>query len=276
MGRALGYLLITLCVFAAGCESLDDGAAQIEDAIVFRPRAYPHGDWTPEPRTEDVWFDSTDGVRLNGWFAEPEGNQPRAVVLFTHGNGGNVAEQRQVIRLLRDQLNASVLVFDYRGYGRSGGIPTEAGLLDDARAARHWLAKRTGVRESDIVLVGHSLGGAVAVDLAAKDGARGLVLECTFSSLPDVATSQFPLFPYRSTMKLHFDSIAKIPAYRGPLLQVHGDGDRIVPEDVGRKLFAAANEPKTFITVPGGSHNDYYSRDYIGALDRFLGSLPRP
>ena len=150
---------------------MTDGAQRIEHAIVFQPRQFPDGDWTPEPRTEDVWIDSTDGVRLNGWFAEPEGKAPRAVVLFTHGNGGNITSRRHVIRLFRDQMNATVLVFDYRGYGRSSGTPSERGILNDARAARKWLATRTGVRESDIVVVGHSLGGGVAVDLAARDGA---------------------------------------------------------------------------------------------------------
>src|SRR5690606_37452934 len=125
----------------------------------------------------------------------------RAVVLFTHGNGGNVTTRRHVVELFRDHLHATVLVFDYRGYGRSGGNPTETGVLDDARAARRWLAGRTDVRESDIVLVGHSLGGGVAVDLAATDGARALVLECTFTNLPDVAASWVPFLPVRMVMQ---------------------------------------------------------------------------
>ena len=113
-----------------------------------------------------------------------EAPAPRAVVLYAHGNAGNVAGWAWVLRLFRDRLGCSVLVFDYRGYGRSEGAPDEAGILVDARAARRWLAQRTGVAESEIVLVGTSLGGAVAVDLAAADGARGLVLESTFTSLP--------------------------------------------------------------------------------------------
>src|SRR5262245_40608042 len=209
MGRASVLVLTALGAFAAGCTSPAHTAARIENAIVFQPRAYPDGDWSPDPRIEDAWIDSTDGVRLHGWFAEPVANPPRAVVLFTHGNGGNVTSRRHVIQLFRDRMNAAVLVFDYRGYGRSGGSPTEAGVLDDARAARRWLAARTGVREGDIVLVGHSLGGGVAVDLAAADGARGLVLEGTFTNLPDVAASHVPLLPVRAVMQTRLDSVAR-------------------------------------------------------------------
>jgi fermentation-respiration switch protein FrsA (DUF1100 family) len=276
MGRTAVLILTALSGLVGGCAPLSRCAAAIENSIVFQPQAYPKGDWTPNPRVEDVWIDSTDGVQLHGWFAEPEHNPPRAVVLFTHGNGGNVTSRRHVVQLFRDRMNAAVLVFDYRGYGRSGGSPTEAGVLEDARAARRWLAARGGVRESDIILVGHSLGGGVAVDLAATDGARGLVLEATFTNLPDVAASHVPFLPVRAVMQARLDSVAKISAYRGPLLQVHNDPDRIVPYDLGRKLHAAANEPKQFITVTGGDHNNYYTPEYVTALDRFLNTLPRP
>jgi fermentation-respiration switch protein FrsA (DUF1100 family) len=163
------------------------------------------------------------------------------------------------------------LLFDYRGYGRSSGKPSEAGILDDARAARLWLANRAGMPEGQIVLVGHSLGGGVAVDLAAKDGARGLILESTFTSLPDAAESHVPV---RELMSMQFDSLAKIPSYRGPLLQMHGDADRVVPFALGRKLFAAANEPKKFVAIAGGDHSDPPPLEYEQALDRFLDSLP--
>src|SRR5439155_17149604 len=124
---------------------------------------------------EDAWFEADDGTRLHGWFAEAK--NPRAVVLHTHGNAGNVTHRAPLLELFRERLRASILVFDYRGYGRSEGTPDEKGILADARAARRWLAKRAGVAESDVVLHGTSLGGGVAVDLAARDGARGLVLE---------------------------------------------------------------------------------------------------
>ncbi|HEX4607035.1 MAG TPA: alpha/beta hydrolase, partial [Urbifossiella sp.] len=198
---------------------------------------------------------------------------PRAVILFNHGNGRNITTRRHVIELYRDRMNATVLVYDYRGYGRSDGRPTEAGVLVDARAARRWLATRAGVREGDVVIAGHSLGGGVAVDLAAADGARGLILEGTFTNLPDVAAGHVPLLPVRAVMQARLNSVGKIPAYRGPLLQVHGDADTIVPYALGRRLFAAANEPKQFVTVPGGGHMHLYTPEYVAALDGFLTML---
>jgi hypothetical protein len=130
------------------------------------------------------------------------------------------------------------------------------------------------VSEGNIVLAGHSLGTGVAIDLAANDGARGLILEGAFTSLPDVAESHVPHLPVRALMQTRFHSEAKIASYRGPLLQVHGDADRVVPFSQGRRVFEAANDPKLFITVPGGDHNHLYTPAFVEALDRFLGALP--
>jgi fermentation-respiration switch protein FrsA (DUF1100 family) len=271
MGRATVLAAALTLLTAIGCTSLMSGRP-LEDPIVFQPRVYPAGHWIPAQDIEEAWFGSTDGSRLHGWFAEA--HRPRAVVLYAHGNAENVSDLRSVLALFRDRLNVSVLVFDYRGYGRSEGTPSEDGAFADARAARRWLATQTNVPEKDIVLVGRSLGGGVAVDLAARDGARGLILESTFSSLPDTAASHFPFLPVRSLMRTRFDSLAKIPNYHGPLLQAHGEADRIVPHELGRKLFDAANEPKWFLSIPGGGHNDPPSREYLAALDRFFDSLP--
>jgi fermentation-respiration switch protein FrsA (DUF1100 family) len=171
------------------------------------------------------------------------------------------------------ELGVSTMIFDYRGYGRSSGEPSEAGILADARAARAWLAKRAGVNEREIVLMGESLGGGVMVDLAAHDGARGLVLENTFTSLPDVAAFHYPWLPVRTLMRTRMDSAAKIGKFQGPLLQVHGDADTIIPYAIGQRLHAAANQPKTLLTIPGGNHNDARTQMFFEALDRFLDTL---
>jgi fermentation-respiration switch protein FrsA (DUF1100 family) len=245
----------------------------LERSLLFYPRPYPEGNWQPKTITpEDASFEAADGVRLHGWFAEAP--NPRAVVLFCHGNGGNVTSWGWVLRLYRDRLNASLLVFDYRGYGKSEGTPTEAGILADARAARCWLAQRTGVAEGDIVVAGRSLGGGVAVDLAAKDGARALILESTYTSLPEVAANHLPWLPAQWVMNTRLNSAALIGNYHGPLLQCHGDADSTVPYALGKRLFEAANEPKRFETIPGGGHNDLPGREYMQILDEFLASLP--
>jgi uncharacterized protein len=123
-------------------------------------------------------------------------------------------------------------------------------------------------------MIGRSLGGAVAVDLAAADGTRGLVLESTFTSMPDVAQTMFPLLPARLLMQTQFNSVRKIADYHGPLLQSHGTVDRLIPYNIGCKLFDAANQPKQFVPIPGGDHNDPQSDEYYLALSAFLGQLP--
>lgn len=150
---------------------------------------------SPLDDSVEAKFVADDGVQLHGRFYDlPD---PQAIVLFCHGNAGSVAEWSEVAERLCNQHHVAVLVFDYRGYGQSEGKADEQGILRDARAARRWLARHTGVAETDIVLMGRSLGGAVAVDLAAEDGARGLVLVSTFSSLPDVAAHHMPwLLPH--------------------------------------------------------------------------------
>ncbi len=166
----------------------------------------------------------------------------------------------------------SVFLFDYRGYGKSEGTPTETGVLHDARAARRWLAQRAGVQEKDIVLLGRSLGGGVAVDLAASDGARGLILQSTFPSLPEVAAYHLPWMLPRWLMSERFDSISKIKHYHGTLLQSHGDRDTLIPIDLAKQLYAAAPGKKTFITIPNAGHNTTPDEAYHQVLQQFLDS----
>jgi fermentation-respiration switch protein FrsA (DUF1100 family) len=248
----------------------------LEGSLIFFPMPYPQGDWEQrDVPVEDAWFEADDGTQLHGWFLDHP--RPRAVVLFAHGNAGNLTHRLEHIARLSRDLRLSVLIFDYRGYGRSQGRPDEQGLLADARAARRWLGQRVGLAEPQIVLHGESLGGGVLVDLAARDGARGLVLESTFSSLPDVAAHHYPLLPVRWLMRNRLDSLAKIGQYRGPLVQCHGDADSIVPLEQAQRLFAAAtgSEPKRFVQLPGHDHNDPLPDEWYEALEEFYGSLPR-
>lgn len=268
--------LIICCGFGSGCASVPalSPLAPVERSLVFQPVAYPDGDWQVPASIpiEDAWFEADDGTQLHGWFLPHP--KPRGVALFCHGNAGNITSRGPTLWLLNQRHGLSIMTFDYRGYGRSQGAPNENGILQDARAARRWLAKRTGVNEHDIVLMGRSLGGAVAVDLASRDGARGLVLASTFSSLPDVAAHHMPWALPHWNMSMRLNSVRKIRDYRGPLLQSHGDADEVIPIELGRKLFDAAPGPKQLVIIPGGGHNDPQSDEYYIALDRFLGSLP--
>lgn len=157
-GLLVVYLLIVLA------------AMFLEDSLIYFPMRYPAGDWDQKSLPfEDAWFRSADGTQLHGWYVPHKA--PRAVVLFCHGNAGNLSHRLPILEVLHERVGVSTLIFDYRGYGRSAGKPSEAGILADARAARRWLADREKIAEAEIVVLGESLGGAVAVDLAASDGA---------------------------------------------------------------------------------------------------------
>jgi uncharacterized protein len=265
--RLLRWLLIPLLAYGF----LLVGMMLMENSLIYFPSVYPDGIWNPPGlEFEDAWFASADGTKLHGWYVPNP--HPRAVVLIAHGNAGNLSHRYELLQELA-RMGVSSMIFDYRGYGRSAGVPSEEGILADARAARRWLARKAGVNENEIVLMGESLGGGVMVDLASRDGARALVLENAFTSLPDVAAFHYPWLPVRTLMRTRMDSAAKIGKFRGPLLQVHGDADTIIPFAIGQRLHAAANEPKTFVTIPGGDHNDPRTPMFFAALDRFLSEL---
>ncbi len=256
----IAYLLVVL------------GAMLLENRLIFFPFPYPAGEWQPSGlQFEDAWFQAADGTKLHGWYLP----RPEAVaaVLFCHGNAGNITHRAHVLEALTRQVGVSVLIFDYRGYGRSEGRPSEQGVLADARAARDWLAKRENLSPNEIVLMGESIGGAIATIVAGADGAKALILESTFNNLPDVAAYHYPWLPVRWLMRSRFDAAAAIKHYHGPVMQVHGDADTIVPLQFGRRLFEAANEPKRFLLLPGHDHNDLMPLKYYEALADFLRSI---
>lgn len=245
----------------------------IENRLIFVPRSEPWVSWQPPtPGGEDVTFAAADGTKLAGWYLPHP--SPTAVVLFANGNGGNMTYWREDFETIHHRCRATILGFDYRGYGRSEGSPSGAGILQDARAARTWLARRASVAEDRIVLMGRSIGGGVACDLA-RDGARGLVVESSFTSLPDVAALLFPWLPVRTFMRTRLNSVEAVVDYRNPLFVSHGDADELVPYAMGRKLYdAAASTQKRFYTVPGGMHNDPQPPGYYDELASFLAELP--
>lgn len=247
-------------------------APALDELLTFFPTKFPAGDWhLKEPTFEDVSFQAADGVKLHGWYVKH--SAPQAAILYCHGNGGNVSYDSELLRCLHDRLGVSVLDFDYRGYGKSEGTPTVAGVLLDARAARELLARKEGLNNDQVVLMGRSLGGGIVVDLA-KEGARGLILESTFTSLRDTAGYHYPAPLVSLFVPARLESLTAIASYHGPLLISHGDADETIPFTHGQKLFAAAAGRKTFVTISGGNHNGPQSAEYYEALGNFLQSLP--
>lgn len=220
---------------------------------------------------EDVRFTAGDGVALHGWFFPAHTNSPRAQVAFLicHGNAGNISHRLGLCAALL-QTGAAVFVFDYRGYGRSGGRPSEEGTYRDAQAAHGWLRQK-GFRGEDIVAFGESLGGGVAGELALRDTLGGLVLQSTFTSIPDIGAELFPWLPVRLISTIKYDSRAKLPHIKIPVLVMHSRDDDIIPFHHGEQNFAAANEPKTFCELEGG-HNDapWQAPVFAEKLDDFL------
>lgn len=246
---------------------------KLENRFLYHPSPFPDDFPDESVPFENVEFSSADGTRLHGWFADhPE---PLGIALICHGNAGNIVALGDSLSILNKRHRLAAMVFDYRGYGRSEGVPSEEGILADARAARTWLANRKRVDESEIILMGRSLGGAVAIDLAAKDGARALVVASTFSSLPNVAKHHVRYAPVSWLMRQRFDSIEKIANYHGPFLQSHGDADTLIPIELARELFDAAPGDKRFVTILNAGHNDPQTEEYREALDRFLVDLNR-
>ena len=249
-------------------------AASIDERLLFHPVKHPRGRWRSKPSfCDDAAFSSLDNTRLHGWYCSHDA--ARAVVLYLHGNGGNVSYASRRLRMLHDRVKATVLAVDYRGYGRSEGQPTVAGVLADARAARAFLASKAGVATHDVVLLGRSLGGALAIQLAATERARGLVVDSSFTSLRDAARHHVGWLLSKAVPSDRLDSLTAIASHRGPLLIVHGTADTIVPFAHGQKLFEAANEPKRFVELPGVDHNDLPGEARWRELSAFVEQLPR-
>lgn len=240
----------------------------LDERLLFFPSKYPAGDWKPEDlKFDEVIFESEDKTRLHGWYCPCDDR--RAVVLMTHGNAGHVADRAPLLRYLQSKARVAVFVFDYRGYGKSEGTPTVEGVLDDARAARSQLRWMASLKDSEMLLMGESLGGAIAVQLAAESAPRGLILQSTFSSLREIADFHFPALSWLVPAD-KLNSCKAIQRYSGPLLQSHGSADRTIPLPLAEKLFAAGNEPKQFIRIAGAGHTSWITDGYLGHLSSFI------
>ena len=226
-------------------------------------------------RYEEVHFPAGDGVRLHGWFVP--GDRDITWIWF-HGNAGNISHRLENLALLNQRLGVNILLFDYRGYGRSEGDISEKGTYLDAKGALEYLHTRGDVDPHRIVYYGRSLGSAVAVWLAAEHAPLGTILESPFSSVRDMAKAAYPGLPLHLLVRTRYDSLSLMPSVSSPVLILHGDRDDIVPISQARKLYEAAREPKSFYTISGAAHNDTYitgGEPYFDALKVFLDSLGR-
>lgn len=220
---------------------------------------------------EDVYFRASDGVELNGWFFPGDTNSARAslAVLYCHGNAGNISHRLQMCEALLS-TGVSVFLFDYRGYGRSGGRPSEAGTYRDGLAAQQWLQNK-GFGAKNILVYGESLGGGVGSELALRGLTGGLILQNTFTSVPDLGAELFPLLPVRWLAKIRYDTVSKLPLIKVPVMVMHSQGDHLVGFHHAKKNFAAANEPKLFCELKGGHNDPLMDRDeFIGGMQKFL------
>jgi fermentation-respiration switch protein FrsA (DUF1100 family) len=254
---------------------------------------YPGSDWWTTParlglEADEVRLTPEPGVGLHAWFfpyPQPLNqdpvvsrtmrtpSRPLATLLFCHGNAGNVSHRLENVYYLL-QTGFQVLLFDYRGYGHSSGQPSEEGLYRDAIAAWSYLVERPDTAGVPRIIFGRSLGGAVAVELATRVTADGLILESTFTSIRTLARLVFPL-PLPE-LPVYYDSLSKIGRIRMPLLAIHGQEDELIPFADGKKLFDAAPEPKIWVPLVGAGHNDTYvvgGEAYFQRLATFAAEL---
>lgn len=221
---------------------------------------------------EEVALPAADGVRLHGWWVPAAG--ARFTLLHLHGNAGNISHRLELLQIFH-ALGVNVLLFDYRGYGRSEGAPSEAGLHRDAEAAWTHLTQQRRLAPADIVVHGQSMGGVFAAWLAARRAPAGLILESAFTSAPDIAADVYPWLPGRWLARLRLDTRGALAEVRCPVLVIHSTDDEIIPYAHGERLHAAAREPKRLLAI-GGDHNAgfWISREaYAAGVREFLAGL---
>jgi|CXWL01.1.fsa_nt_gi pimeloyl-ACP methyl ester carboxylesterase len=243
----------------------------LDQFFVYHPAAWTEGPWAASSRLplEEVWFKAEDGTVLFGWYVQGQPEAP--TLLWCHGNAGNITHRLENLALLH-RLGLSVFVFDYRGYGRSDGRPSEPGLYQDAQAAYGYVTHVRGVRPTRLVIFGRSLGAAVAGWLASQFPAAGLILEGPFPSIEAMARFYYLGLPVHWFLDARYPLIEYVRRIKLPLLVIHGNHDTVVPIDMGRQVYEAAPQPKEWYVVEGGDHNDAYvvgGRGYAQTVARF-------
>jgi len=263
--RLAGLFVIVLTVFLVYVK-------YIQATGIF----FPAGEITATPADiglsfEELSLRTADNQVLHGWFIPQDDAQ--TTLLFLHGNGGNISHRLEKLVILR-QASVNIFIFDYRGYGRSSGKPSEEGLYRDARAAYEYLCNERAIDGKNIIVYGESLGAAAAIDLAKDVLVKGVIIEGGFSSGKDLGQRFYPFVPPLLLPNM-FDSLSKIKTIAVPKLFIHARNDEVVPFEFAQKLYAAAPAPKQFVATDGG-HNDAYTasnEQYIKAIIDFIQCL---
>jgi hypothetical protein len=256
---ALGTVLAVLVVYVVF----------FENSLIFFPTK---GGVGPSPG-EEVLLTASDGVRIHGWYAAaPEG---RPTLLWFHGNAGNLEDRRDMFDGLR-RLPAGVMTIDYRGFGKSDGSPDEAGIYRDGRAAYDWLVQTRHVPAGRIVVLGESLGGGVACEIAAQIPVGALIVQSSFTNAADMSRLVFPFVPVRWIMRSKLDNLGKVARIAVPKLFLHARDDEVIPFAMGPRLFEAAAPPKQSHWFAKGGHNGIFMLDaeYYPVLAEFLKREP--
>ncbi len=255
------YCLLALCMYI------------FQDRLLYFPnqpgRGYANVPIDVGLKYEEVRISTSDSVELDGWFVPAE--KARGVVLFFHGNAGNISHRLDSIQIF-NALGLDVLIIDYRGYGQSTGTPSEPGTYLDSDAAWRYLVEERSFSPHNIILFGRSLGGAVAVHLASEHKPAALIVESTFTSVPDLAAELYPWLPVRAMSRFQYNALQKIRSVTCPVLVVHSPQDEIIPIKHGSRIFSAAQEPKDFLEISGSHNNGFLisGTSYTAGLDRFL------
>ena len=283
--KLLSTFLVVVIIAVGGFVAFGLYLYLSQDRMVF----FPTRDLEASPGDiglgfQEVRIDVTNGESIHAWYI-PAPSDSRAIgqsgdggaptVLFCHGNGGNISHRLETIECLT-ALGANVMLFDYRGYGRSGGAPSETNMYADAAACYRWLTGSQGVRSDQMVLFGRSLGGAVAIELASRVNCAGLIVESSFTSAKEMGQLMFPYFPTGLLLRHEFNSIQKIGQVNCPVLVTHSPSDDLVPFAMGQRLYAKSAEPKRFIELKGGHNERDYMSDgaYIEAVRAILYGNP--
>ncbi len=273
--RSLGHMALATAAIAALLELV---RMIFRNNQLFCPERQPISSWDPadyglDPSlVDDIAFESDDGTVLHAWYCRT--TQPISSVLYCHGNSGNLTHSAASIPLL-NRAGLNVFMFDYRGFGRSTGFATLAGVIQDAEAAAR---EHHALRPHNIpsILYGYSLGGAIAAQIASKVTFDGLVLQSTFTNLGDMARVLYPKLPMHLISGQDFNTIETVRALQIPLVIIHGTDDEVIPHWMGQRLFESCESARELHVVNGGYHNDLYDRDAKGIVDaiaRFALSL---